>query len=69
MTATGIYTLQAFTDDVRAIVARQLGDQKTQEALLEPLERVIQRHDVLADLEPTATLHPTAASTSTATTT
>jgi predicted metal-dependent enzyme (double-stranded beta helix superfamily) len=58
MTATGIYTLQAFTDDVRAIVARGLGDQKTQEALLEPLERVIQRQDVLADLEPSGNPSP-----------
>jgi predicted metal-dependent enzyme (double-stranded beta helix superfamily) len=52
MTTTGIYTLQAFVDDARAIVARGYDDQKTQEALLEPLSRIIQRQDVLADLQP-----------------
>ena len=55
---TATYTLQAFVDDARAIVARRLGDQKTQEALLEPLSRIIQRQDVLADLEPSGNPSP-----------
>ena len=45
---TATYTLQAFVDDARAIVARGLGEQKTQEALLEPLSRIIQRQNCLA---------------------
>jgi predicted metal-dependent enzyme (double-stranded beta helix superfamily) len=53
-----IYSLQDFVDDVRAIVARGLGDKLTQETLLEPLERIIQRQDVLADMEPSGNPSP-----------
>ena len=50
MTST-VYTLQQFVEDARAIVARRLDEQRTLEALLEPLARVIARPECLADME------------------
>jgi predicted metal-dependent enzyme (double-stranded beta helix superfamily) len=47
-----IYTLQQFVEDARAIIDRRLGEARTLEALSEPLQRVIQRQDCLADAEP-----------------
>src|SRR4051794_6212384 len=55
---TAIYTLQTFIEDARAIVARGLGDQKTQEALLEPLQRIIARPDCIADMDPNGNPSP-----------
>jgi predicted metal-dependent enzyme (double-stranded beta helix superfamily) len=52
MTTAKTYRLQEFVDDARAIVARRLGEQRTLEALIEPLQRIISRPDCLADMEP-----------------
>ncbi len=45
------YTIQQFVEDARAIIDRRLSEEKTLEALSEPLSRVIARQDCLADVE------------------
>jgi predicted metal-dependent enzyme (double-stranded beta helix superfamily) len=45
------YTIQQFVEDARAIIDKRLGEEKTLEALSEPLSRVIARQDCLADVE------------------
>jgi predicted metal-dependent enzyme (double-stranded beta helix superfamily) len=47
-----IYTIQQFVEDARAVIARNLGEARTVEAMLEPLQRIIARPDCLADVEP-----------------
>jgi predicted metal-dependent enzyme (double-stranded beta helix superfamily) len=45
------YTIQQFVEDARAIIDKRLREEKTLEALSEPLSRVIARQDCLADVE------------------
>ena len=55
---TKTYTIQEFVQDARAIIDRRLGEQKTLEALTEPLSRVIARQDCLADVESSGNANP-----------
>ena len=38
---SAVYTIQQFVEDARAIIDKRLGEEKTLEALSEPLSRVI----------------------------
>jgi len=49
--ADQVYTVPDFVRDAREIVARGLSEQETIELISEPLERVIQRHDCLTDID------------------
>src|SRR5712692_396866 len=49
--ANAIFTLGDFVLDAQRIVAEGQSEKRTIEALIGPLERVIQRQDCLADLE------------------
>ena len=48
--AVDSYTVQQFVEDAKAIVARDLEEQRTIELLGEPLERLVSRADCLADV-------------------
>ncbi len=58
MPSTKTYRLQDFVDDARAVVARHLPEQRTLEALLAPLQRIIRRPDCLAELAPDGNADP-----------
>lgn len=49
---SNIYSLQAFVEDAREIIANRWDEKRTIEAMCEPLQRIIARPDCLADLEP-----------------
>jgi predicted metal-dependent enzyme (double-stranded beta helix superfamily) len=53
-----VYSLQEFVHDARRIMDRRLPEREAMAALLTPLQRIIQRPDCLADLEPNGNPDP-----------